>query len=68
MGVPALMMGARAYRAGQLEHRIDAPGSEEFDGIADQMNGMAASLVVAPERFRSPPGGRAGRPCRSRVR
>lgn len=52
-GVTALMMGARAYRAGQLEHRIDAPGSEEFDGIADQMNGMAASLVGARSELES---------------
>jgi signal transduction histidine kinase len=52
-GVTALMVGARAYRAGRLEHRIDAPGSEEFDGIADQMNGMAASLVGARSELES---------------
>ncbi len=40
----ALASGAQALQQGQLQHRIDLPGRDEFSDVARSMNAMAEEL------------------------
>ncbi|MGH6885994.1 MAG: sensor histidine kinase, partial [Geminicoccales bacterium] len=46
-----LMAGVRAVRAGDLQHRVEARGADEFAQLAVQFNDMAADLGDREQRL-----------------
>lgn len=46
----ALAEGAQALQQGQLQHRIDLPGQDEFANVAHSMNAMAQELESHRQR------------------
>jgi serine phosphatase RsbU (regulator of sigma subunit) len=49
--VHTLILGARQFSVGALEHRIHVRGNDEFTQLADEFNHMAASLSDHIERL-----------------